>query len=412
MTKSILIVSPVPTHPVTEGNIQRVHDLAVSLREMGYDPFFVFCPISGFVRTRDLSAFYEYWGDRCLVIPEVRIRSREFRVSWRQFLLNGEVRFQRLLGRPQWLTGLTPLMRSLFINQDTYCPKGLAEWVRDFCEREKPTAVLLEYFMFSQLAEAVPPGVRTVIDTHDVFSGRNERLRQTLGKDYYWHSITEKQECRALSRADVVIAIQAQEAAFFERMLGGLSQVEVVDFLAPTALAPAVSSSRKTLGFLASKNILNKNGFEWFLSNCWARVKEQVADAKLLVAGSICSVIDDDSIGKLGIVADVADFFLEVDVFVNPMLTGTGLKIKVVEAMRHGVAVVSTPIGAEGFEAAAPESLLIAEDAEAMVAHCVELLQDSVKLSQLRSGALNYYTANLQHSLKAFKCAIEGDVSR
>ena len=405
--KSILIISPVPTHPVAEGNTQRVHDLCVNLRAMGYNPFFVYCPVWGFPIPDDLGAFRSFWGERCKVIPKVSMSSHEFRPSMRQSILTVFSAVERKLGRPRWFRPISSLIRLLLINQDTYCPRELSKWAREFCEREAPVAVISEYYLFSQILDVIPGSVQKIVDTHDVFTQRNERLRKTLGRNYYWHSLTDAQERRALSRADVVLAIQSEEAKHFRQRLDSKCRVAVVDFLAPIEASLKCSSRGKTLGFIASKNILNRNGFEWFLANCWGRIRAAVPDARLVLAGSICGTIQDDSIEMLGIVPETSDFFSKIDLFVNSILTGTGLKIKVVEAMRHGVAVVSTSVGAEGFEDAAPHALRIAGDADEMVEMCVRLLENEDELKQLGQNSLECYSERLETSLRELNRSIE-----
>ena len=50
----------------------------------------------------------------------------------------------------------------------------------------------------------------------------------------------------------------------------------------------------------------------------------------------------------MGRIDRIEDFYSAVDVAINPMIAGTGLKIKTVEAMNFGVPIVSTISGSEG----------------------------------------------------------------
>jgi glycosyltransferase involved in cell wall biosynthesis len=76
-----------------------------------------------------------------------------------------------------------------------------------------------------------------------------------------------------------------------------------------------------------------------------------------------------------GLVADMTDELARADVVVVPLRSGSGTRLKILEAMAHGVPVVSTTIGAEGLDVQDGVHLLVADTAEAMVA-AVERLQD------------------------------------
>ena len=77
--------------------------------------------------------------------------------------------------------------------------------------------------------------------------------------------------------------------------------------------------------------------------------------------------------------SDLGEFYARSTICVVPLRFGTGLKIKLIEAMVHGRAVVSTAVGAEGFvELESGEIALLADDAESMVKAICNLLYDPV----------------------------------
>jgi glycosyltransferase involved in cell wall biosynthesis len=77
-----------------------------------------------------------------------------------------------------------------------------------------------------------------------------------------------------------------------------------------------------------------------------------------------------------GLVASMADELAAADVVIVPLLSGSGTRLKILEAMAHGVPVVSTTIGAEGLDVAHGVQLLIADTAEAMAEAVVRLQSD------------------------------------
>ena len=77
-----------------------------------------------------------------------------------------------------------------------------------------------------------------------------------------------------------------------------------------------------------------------------------------------------------------------------PVQFGGGLKIKCVEAMAHGKALITTPIGAEGLEDAANTALLIETTEEGWTRAIAEVLEAPDKRQALCAGALNYARAH------------------
>lgn len=125
----------------------------------------------------------------------------------------------------------------------------------------------------------------------------------------------------------------------------------------------------------------NAEGIKWFAERAWP----QVADA---VPGCIFTVIGKGSTGRLGperhrsrtvvtgYVADPEPLLAETAVFVVPLLTGAGMRVKILDAWCRALPVVSTSIGAEGIRACHGDNVLIADEADAFADAVVRLLQD------------------------------------
>jgi glycosyltransferase involved in cell wall biosynthesis len=80
-------------------------------------------------------------------------------------------------------------------------------------------------------------------------------------------------------------------------------------------------------------------------------------------------------------------YFHSADVFVVPLLHGTGTRLKILEAMAAGLPIVTTPKGCEGLDVVDHEHVLIA-DAPEHFAHCVvELLEDAPLRNRLTAHA-------------------------
>jgi glycosyltransferase involved in cell wall biosynthesis len=77
-----------------------------------------------------------------------------------------------------------------------------------------------------------------------------------------------------------------------------------------------------------------------------------------------------------GYINDVRSSYGKSAVFVAPILTGTGMRVKLLEALSMGMAVAATPLAAQGFHCDGKDALLVADTPERFVAATVRLLKD------------------------------------
>lgn len=125
----------------------------------------------------------------------------------------------------------------------------------------------------------------------------------------------------------------------------------------------------------------NREGLDWFLAEAWPRVRRERPAARLRLAGR---GLADFARGRSwpgvaleGEVPDAAAFLRSSPVVVVPLLSGSGVRVKVVEAMALGRAVVATPRAAEGLGGVEPgRHLLLGDGAEGLAAALLRALDD------------------------------------
>lgn len=96
----------------------------------------------------------------------------------------------------------------------------------------------------------------------------------------------------------------------------------------------------------------NQQGLLWFIDSVWPDVKAKVPEASLHIAGRNASTTLANKIASAcdyyGEVDDTRKFISDKSICIVPLFAGSGLKIKIIEALAAGKVVVTTPIGAEG----------------------------------------------------------------
>jgi glycosyltransferase involved in cell wall biosynthesis len=138
-----------------------------------------------------------------------------------------------------------------------------------------------------------------------------------------------------------------------------------------------------TLTILGGYDYLpNRLGADHFIERIWPLVKRQVPAAKLMVAGAHPELIASfgrkpDGVAFLGLVDDLNELYAQTRVSVCPVLSGSGTRVKIMEAAAYAKPIVSTSLGAEGIQLHRDREILIGDtDAEFSEA-CVKLLCDA-----------------------------------
>ena len=134
---------------------------------------------------------------------------------------------------------------------------------------------------------------------------------------------------------------------------------------------------------VGSDNPSNVMGANQFLAN-WDEIRKQCPDIELRVYGSLCDKIAPaPGIELYGFVQLLDRAYATAKLVINPTTLGTGLKIKTVEAMAHGRAVVTTPCGSDGIHGGVCVSESLTDD-------IIRLLKDDDTRHQLEKDAYEY----------------------
>jgi glycosyltransferase involved in cell wall biosynthesis len=153
-----------------------------------------------------------------------------------------------------------------------------------------------------------------------------------------------------------------------------------------------------TLLFLGSfRHLPNVEALQWFLKEVFPKIRVAEPRAKLVIVGSDPpprhSLRDAEAIEMIGFVEDVREPLARYAVFVCPILAGSGIRVKLLEAFAAGIPVVSTRVGAEGLADKDGEICGLADDPAAFAEHTVRLLQNAAEAEALSLRARAEVTA-------------------
>jgi hypothetical protein len=282
-------------------------------------------------------------------------------------------------------------------------------FVRRAAADAKPDLVLYDT-IFNHCAGVEAPSQWIV--THDVMADRVGSLAKR-GFGCLPRSFTPEVERTILAVAGKAIAIQPDDAAALRRLVPNARVVTVpVSF----DVHASVRAGRTVPGrciFVGSGALPNADGIRWFLEECWPLVRARVANATLDVCGTVCLRVTQAPAGVrlLGLVERLEDAYAEATLALAPLRVGSGLKVKVVEALSYGLPVVTTSVGAQGFDTVPHGPLLVADGAEAFAEAVATVLADQMlaeRLSRAAEACAERYTP--AHVFDAFEAEVLRDL--
>jgi polysaccharide biosynthesis protein PslH len=180
----------------------------------------------------------------------------------------------------------------------------------------------------------------------------------------------QRYEATISAQADACLAITHTDAALLKQLNPHIKTYVVpagVD-LAHFEPQPGCEEPATVVSVAAMDWRPNVDAALWFCREVWPIVRQQWPLAQFYIVGknpppSIRTLDGQAGVHVTGFVADVRDYFARGSLFIVPLRSGSGMRLKILEAMAMGRAVISTTIGAEGIAVTPGRDILLADDA-------------------------------------------------
>jgi glycosyltransferase involved in cell wall biosynthesis len=282
-----------------------------------------------------------------------------------------------------------------------YRSRELMRKVGDLAERLRPDVVIAEFSAMGQYLYRNPylPAVRKIISCHYSVAASYRRVAELMkytargvrSRLSLWRGLDDY-EIDMYRGVDRVLVLTAQERY---GLLGQSSSLRIsvippgvdTEFFRPDDQVPRQDSILFTGHFEVDAN---RDAVRWFVGSSWPRIRKRHPHLKFHIVGPGSTdefralARRDPSVVVVGEVDDLRPYLRRAKVFVCPIRLGSGLRLKVLEALAAGVPVVSTTLGVEGIPLHPGDTGFIA-DRTAMMAEYVDLLLTDEDL-RLRMG--------------------------
>lgn len=204
-------------------------------------------------------------------------------------------------------------------------------------------------------------------------------------------------EKRWINAYDLLVPITDRDAAILNQM-GNRKPVHVTQAgIDSSSLVPTAKNLEHPAIFhIGSLEWApNQEGLLWFLRECWPVLSSKYPELKFYIAGRNAPTwlenrLNQRNVVYLGEIEDAYAFMNSKSIMIVPLFSGSGMRVKIVEGMALGKAIVSTSIGTEGISTTSGENILVADDADSFTEAVISFIENRDLFEKIGHNAVNF----------------------
>jgi hypothetical protein len=352
--KKILIVSPIECYPEFYGSSARIGSFIKIIEQIhDVDLLYLHLPERSF----NLDVMKEELGESYVC--------KEFK---EKTFVKFRLRFKKLLS-------LLMFRGHTVVRVDDFIECSDIAFFKKVYDKYNPDILIINYTYYSKLFDYTKTNCVKILDTHDSIFNRF-KLIYNDEKAYKNLRVSLKDEINCLNRSDIVLSIQNKEEAFFKAN-GCSSEVITIGHIKDFYQSDIDGFKFKIL-YIGANYSANVESLQNFLVYVWPRICNHfLNNIELLVVGDIKDSfqveggISFKNVNFLGRIGDLNEIYNQVDFSINPILYGSGLKIKNIESLSMGKPIVTMPYGLDGLECFLARGVYVVSD----VADWIEIFE-------------------------------------
>jgi len=227
-------------------------------------------------------------------------------------------------------------------------------------------------------------------------------------KRFYLKSLAKRLfdfEVKTAKNVDALVPITETDAEIFREM-----SPNIPVFVSPAGLdleAYTINATKQEwpgIFHLGALNWMpNIEALQWFLKEVWPRLHKEYPKLKFHVAGRNMPAWLNDlktvGVEAHGEVANAIDFMNSKTIMIAPLLSGSGMRIKIIEGMALGKTIVSTTIGAEGIPYEDQKNILIADTPDAFYLALKKCIQNQESAKKIGKNARKFAEENFSNEV-------------
>ena len=268
----------------------------------------------------------------------------------------------------------------------------------------RPDVIFLEGIQtaaFIAICRECFPGVPVVLRQVNVEHRLLERNAETSANPFIrWFYREQARFMRrferdAMSAVDAVTSISGTDIEAFRELCPDQTYIEASPGIPIPERLPVPRDPDRLLAMAGWAWKPNRDGLAWFLDQVWPGLSAQIPTLRFDVAGNglPTSFVDryrSERVRFLGFVEDGESLRQSSLALIAPLFSGSGIKMKVIEAFGSGLPVVTTPIGIEGLPVEDARHVVLVRAAGEAVDRIRRLHQDPTEQDAIRTEALAF----------------------
>lgn len=269
----------------------------------------------------------------------------------------------------------------------------------DLVKTFSPDIVHIDHLQMAQFV-SFNAKYKTVLDEHNVEHLIIKRVSQTssnrLMRNYAaleWKKL-KKYELDICSKASLVLTVSEEDKNTLKSESGNIKAIGAVPIGVDTDYFKIIDRNTESKTILSIATMYwppNVDSMLYFCHDIFPLIKKVIPDAKLNIAGQrpVKEIINlsSENIIVSGYIYDSREIAKECAVFIVPLRSGSGVRVKILNAMAMGLPIVTTSIGVEGLNCKNGKHLLIADTPTEFASAIIELFNNKEKSIQLGKNA-------------------------
>jgi glycosyltransferase involved in cell wall biosynthesis len=333
------------------------------------------------------------------------------------------------------------LKKSKSIQESIYWSTSVEREILNIIQTEKPDLIICDMLRTAQYIEKIK-NIPKLLDLDDLMSTRYTRIVEILNSSKFQKlidisgqygenlpyiarkvisrkpvskllldfegKVIQKRELEIVEKFNYTILVSKDEANHLKKVTNNnnikdiplaINQRQFKNFVVDQV-------NPKLISFLGVLNVPhNEYALIYFLEEIFPLIIRQVSDVKLRIIGrNVTENIKKyiklyrENIELVEDAEDIKPYLAESNVFIAPLVFGTGIKTKILEAMALNVPVITTDIGAEGIPAINNRDFIIANNSNDFATQTIKLLQDPHYNQMIRTNGRRFVEENFDVS--------------
>ena len=244
--------------------------------------------------------------------------------------------------------------------------------------------IIISYGYWHKLIDKIDKkNAKLIIDTHDFLTSQFQNNKKfNLGRYF-------ETEIKILNKFDEIFVISIDEKFTLSQFIK--KPIHIIAHGLPAK--NIIKNKEIDVIYVASDNEHNVAAAKWFFEKVYPLLTKNI---KITVVGKITKYINDyENVTKIGFINDLDDAYATSKIAICPMLSGTGLKIKVAEALSFGLPIVCNERGIDGLLNKTKNGCLVTNNEIEFANNITKLLENSDYYSEISNEAKTFFNETL-----------------